>query len=52
MVSDISMCNSKDCPLKETCFRFLAIPSLVYQSYADFKYENGNCEYYLKEETK
>lgn len=42
-VSDITKCCNKECPLRDTCFRFLAEDSL-YQSYADFKQED--CDWY------
>jgi len=43
---DISMCENQTCPLKETCYRFKAIPN-THQSYADFKPdEKGKCDYY------
>ena len=45
---DIAMCEDQDCTLKETCYRFKAIPS-YYQSYADFKQEeDGTCEYHMQ----
>ena len=36
---DISKCEGKDCPIKENCYRFKAIPNLPYQSYSDFIYD-------------
>jgi hypothetical protein len=30
---DISMCWGKDCPLKEDCYRYLAVPNEYRQSY-------------------
>ena len=47
---DITMCPGKDCPLKETCYRYKAKPS-DYQSYfaePPYKEENEHekCEYY------
>lgn len=30
---DISMCTGDDCPIKEKCYRFTAIPSEYRQSY-------------------
>lgn len=41
---DISMCEGKDCPKKEKCYRFRAIPS-------EFQYwilpdKIHNCEYF------
>lgn len=45
---DISMCENKACPLKETCYRFNATPS-SYQAYGDFKPDDtGKCEWYWK----
>lgn len=43
---DISMCTDHHCPVKETCLRYTATPSM-YQSYADFKAEDEKgCEYF------
>lgn len=41
------MCENKKCPIKDTCYRWTALPS-QFQSYSKFKYskENG-CEYFL-----
>lgn len=46
---DITMCANKDCPIKETCYRFKAIPSEFRQSWNNFNYDKG-CEYYWEEE--
>lgn len=43
---DISMCQNDSCPLKEKCYRFMAIPDDVWQSYTEFKYELDNCDYF------
>lgn len=53
MTPDISMCEGIDCPLKETCYRYLATPS-YWQSYSNFyEYiENGKCEHYWECESK
>ena len=32
---DITMCITKTCPIKESCFRYTAKPN-TYQSYSDF----------------
>ena len=45
-MSDISMCQNKECELKETCYRYLAIPFPQMQCYGDFKPVNGKCDYY------
>lgn len=34
---DITMCMTKDCPKKETCYRAQATPDKYMQSYSDFK---------------
>lgn len=43
-MADITMCTNKKCTLKNTCYRFNAIPNINWQSYSLF-HEN-NCEYY------
>ena len=49
---DISMCKNEKCPLRGTCYRFLAIPFSVKgygdtQCYTDFApNKKGECEYY------
>ncbi len=44
---DITMCPGNDCPLKETCYRYKAIPSEYSQSYfIDTPYYAGICEHY------
>lgn len=46
-MADISMCNGKDCTIKETCYRFTAITNPLRQSYAGFKQgEDGKCDDY------
>jgi len=42
---DISMCVNKDCPLKDSCYRFTAIPDEIMQSYSEFQIEDesGEC---------
>lgn len=51
-MADITMCQNKDCPLKETCYRFKAIPSPYRQVYSDFKFENGKCKDYWEVKEK
>lgn len=46
-MADITMCTSINCPLAEKCYRKLAVKNLYYQSYADFKPDNGECEGYI-----
>ena len=49
---DITMCSGKDCPFKETCYRYTATPSEYRQSYffnpPIIKGEEVTCEYYWK----
>ena len=45
------MCKNTHCPLKETCYRFMAKPSDYWQSYSNFapkitKEGKAVCEYY------
>jgi hypothetical protein len=44
------MCDNKDCPLRESCYRFTATPSKYMQTYADFEFTTKDgiteCEYY------
>lgn len=44
---DITMCEGKECPLKENCYRFKENPSKYRQSYfMDIPYKDGTCKYY------
>ena len=44
---DITMCTGDDCPMKNTCYRYLATPSEYWQSYfACVPYANSECEHY------
>jgi hypothetical protein len=46
---DITMCSGKDCPLKETCYRYTAKPSEYRQSYFLSPPNKGKkCDYYWK----
>lgn len=43
---DISMCTGKECPIKNTCYRYIARPSEYRQSYfmsPPYK-PDGSCE--------
>lgn len=48
-MTDISKCRGEGCPIKESCYRFTA-PNGYWQSYSDFKYEDGKCEFYWEVE--
>lgn len=39
---DISMCSNKTCPLRMTCYRFIAKANPWGQSYGDFKWTEDN----------
>jgi hypothetical protein len=46
---DIAMCKGEDCPKKQTCYRYRAIPNPLRQAYGDFHLEledGGQCGYY------
>lgn len=43
-MTDIALCSNKDCPLKDSCYRFTAKPE-EYQWYADF--DEDDCEFYI-----
>ena len=49
-MADITMCTGKDCPLKESCYRYTATPNKFRQSYflqpPVIKDEEVNCEMY------
>ena len=44
---DISMCADEDCQMRESCYRFLAMPS-QFKAYGAFRRSEGmpKCEYY------
>ena len=49
---DITMCSGKDCPLKETCYRYKAKPD-EYQSYfMEPPYKDGECNHYWEMDKK
>lgn len=54
-MADITMCEGKDCPLKENCYRFKANVNEIYQSYfveIPYNKEKQECEEFWKRETK
>lgn len=44
-MADISACANLSCPKSNNCYRFTCRKD-DYQSYSDFKYVNGNCDYF------
>ena len=55
-MADITCCSGKDCPFKETCYRFTAPKNEYWQSYFTkppvVKGEEISCDYYWENETK
>lgn len=50
---NIWKCNGEGCPLKQTCWRFLAVDSEFRQSYfVTQPIKNGKCDQYWKVELK
>ena len=47
-MADISKCTDKNCPKKNSCYRFNAPVNEPYQYYDKFKYDDG-CEFYWAE---
>lgn len=44
-MAGISMCLGEGCPRKESCYRFTAPKSLVWQSYFNYQPDpDGDCE--------
>ena len=44
---DISMCANRACPGRGKCYRYLARPSMLTQSYAVFEPEDERCDYFM-----
>lgn len=40
-MADITMCANQECPSKDKCYRFTAHPNQYWQSWAEFKPEEG-----------
>lgn len=49
---DITMCNNKECPKKEVCYRYMAKPSEYRQAYATFDWTKDDCFLPLYEDEK
>ena len=46
-MADITKCKGTDCPLKETCYRFLAMEVLRQSYFIEVPFKDGKCEYNL-----
>jgi hypothetical protein len=47
---DISMCWGKECPFKESCYRYVAKPNEYRQSYfvePPYRVVEGMCEFFM-----
>lgn len=50
-MADISKCFGGECPLKDTCYRFLVPSNDWHQSYlAEPPYKDEKCEHYYETE--
>lgn len=48
---DLTMCKGKNCEIKNSCYRFKAIPDNYLQSYFLISpIKNNGCEYYISNE--
>lgn len=48
-MADITMCNQPDCPRHQACYRYMARPSILWQSYfaCDPREADGSCDEFL-----
>lgn len=46
-MADITMCQNKECKLKDNCYRYQAVPSRFWQSYAEWDYKRDKSCYML-----
>lgn len=46
-MADITMCQGIVCDMRNDCYRYRAIPSEAGQSWADFYWHTGNCDYFM-----
>jgi hypothetical protein len=45
---DISMCKNESCSIKEKCYRFMATPDPMWQSYSIFRQNSDQtCDFFL-----
>ena len=53
-MADISMCYDDECPSRGSCYRFMATPSLIWQTYTLFyrNAEDDKCVDYWPMENK
>ena len=46
IMADITKCRGTDCPLKESCYRFLAMEGLRQSYFIYVPFKDGKCKYY------
>lgn len=44
---DITMCTGEGCPLKQTCWRYIAKPSEWQCYFTEVPLKDGKCDYYV-----
>ena len=49
---DISKCYGANCPVRNNCYRYTAKQDSLYQSWADFQYVDGKCDYFWENKDK
>lgn len=49
---DIAMCEDKECPRKETCYRFKAKPCEYQTYFLHSPREHDKCDYYWEMQTR
>ena len=42
VMPDISMCRNETCPLKKSCYRYMAKPNEFRQAYSSFEWKEHN----------
>lgn len=41
------MCSNKECPMRTTCYRFMAVPNEYRQSYSCFEPKLNDCQNFI-----
>ena len=44
---DITMCDNDRCPMRNNCYRFIAVPTPNWQSFAHYEPIDGLCDHLL-----
>ena len=47
-MSDITMCDGKNCDLSSTCLRYKATPSMRQSYFVEAPIEDEQCDYYIE----